>query len=131
MLNIGLSEGLLLLVLGLLFLKPDQFSETARWLGRNLREARKMGKSFGQALLQESDFKDLGDVAKTARKALSEGKKALRDAVSLDDTIDVTPNEPAAATKKSDAAKRAAVSEAEDGSVTSTNSGGDDSSEAI
>lgn len=91
MFNIGMSEGILLLILGLIFLKPDQFSQTVRWLGRHLQEARKIGRSFTQALLQDSDLKDFREATKKVEEAVSAGKRAIREAADLGSSIDATP----------------------------------------
>lgn len=90
MFNIGMGEGVLLLILGLIFLKPDQFSQSARWLGRHLHEARKIGRSFTQALLQDSDLKDFRNATKKVEEVVNAGKKAIREATDLGSSSDAT-----------------------------------------
>ena len=105
-----MSEGLLLLILGLIFLKPDQFSQTARWLGQKLREARKMGKTFSQTLLQDSDLKDFREAAKSVTEAVSAGKKAIRDATDLGSATEARPAKSASKSAEQKADSSLAVS---------------------
>ncbi len=64
MLNIGFPELFLLCLLGVLFLKPDEFRSMIRQLGKWSVEMRKMSREFTSELAREADFDEIRDSAR-------------------------------------------------------------------
>lgn len=64
MLNIGFPELFLLCLLGVLFLKPDEFRSMIRQLGKWSAEMRKMSREFTSELAREADFDEIRDSAR-------------------------------------------------------------------
>jgi Sec-independent protein translocase protein TatA len=67
MMGIGLSEGVILLLIAALFLKGEEIATVARTLGRWLGQAQRMSRTFMEELQREVDVSDIKESVKEVR----------------------------------------------------------------
>ncbi len=89
MLNIGLTELILLSVIAALFVGPDKLPEMARWIGKMLRKARLLLDDLQAELQQDADLREVQQVGKELQSEMQELKTQFQDAArDVTDAVD-------------------------------------------
>lgn len=68
--NIGFAEGLVIALIAVLLIKPEELRVAARTAGRWMREMRKMSNEFMSELSREADLSDLREETKKLEREI-------------------------------------------------------------
>ena len=89
MLNIGLTELILLALIAALFVGPDKLPEMARWIGKMLRKARLLLDDLQSELQQDADLREVQQVGKELKSEMQELKTQFQEAArDVTDAVD-------------------------------------------
>ena len=89
MLNIGLTELILLALIAALFVGPDKLPEMARWIGKMMRKARLLLDDLQSELQQDADLREVQQVGKELKSEMQELKTQFQEAArDVTDAVD-------------------------------------------
>ena len=74
----SVSQGFLLALIGILFLKPDELRRMARTAGQWITKIRRMSNEFKSELIREADLQDLRDQVRQFKSNITESIDDLK-----------------------------------------------------